>query len=83
MRVSDQIVRMRLLRNVNLRARRLLVAIHFTHLQLSSNTCCLGNHKSALDSATKEDILFTDEFSFHVDFADGSARVWRGRIEKT
>jgi hypothetical protein len=26
--------------------------------------------------------LFTDEFCFHVDFADGCARIWRGRIER-
>jgi hypothetical protein len=26
--------------------------------------------------------LFTDEFGFHVDFADECARVWIGRIER-
>jgi hypothetical protein len=27
-------------------------------------------------------VLFTDEFRFHVDFANGCARVWSGRIER-
>jgi hypothetical protein len=26
--------------------------------------------------------LFTDEFRFHVDFADGRAHVWRGLTER-
>jgi hypothetical protein len=40
----------------------------------SSNAGCLGT----LEWNT---VLFTDEFHFHVDFSDGYACAWKGRIE--
>jgi hypothetical protein len=76
--ISDQGVKNRLLRDVNLRVRRPRVAVHLT----SSSACCLGNHPSTPDSAAIDLRICLLMSRFHVDFADGCACVWRGRIER-
>jgi hypothetical protein len=67
-RISDQSVSNRLLRNVNLLAQRPLVVVHLTHVivkRMLQPAVCAGLR-----------VFFTDEFRFQVEFADGRTSIW-------
>jgi hypothetical protein len=78
---NDHSVSNKFLRNVNLRPRRSLVAVHFTQRHRQRHVAW-ATTRLRWTQRQWNTVLFTDEFHFHVNFADGGARVWRQRIER-
>jgi hypothetical protein len=68
-RISDQSVKNRLLQDVNLRVRRSRVVVHLTHCHRQTHVAW-ATTRLPWTQRQWNAVLFTDEFSFRVDFAD-------------
>lgn len=79
-RLCGQSVRNRL-RSANLRARRPLTAVPLTQRHRQTRIAWANTHRRWIQRQWNE-VLFTDESRFNVDFADGRLRVWRRRNER-
>jgi hypothetical protein len=79
-RLCGQSVRNRL-RSANLRARRPLTAVPLTQRHRQSRLAWANAHHHWIQRQWNE-VLFTDESRFNVDFADGRVCVWRRRNER-